>query len=260
MNCPHSAHTAPLRNCFPHGAIDFRQCPECGLLFRDTFPTPSELEQIYDDAFSNSNVAQLVTDQESGEFALHSYADYICRKFLRPGVRVLDFGAATGVMVEALRTKGIQADGIEYSKKAREYAQSYRKLQLLRSLDDINDQSYDFVTMIEVIEHLVDLTKTLSSIRRVMRPRGSLFITTPNSRGLRARLEGGKWREARKQYHLFLFDRQSLAFHLTQNGFSRCRIERFSPVQKNGIAAAIYARATQSVNLSGTLCMVARKC
>jgi SAM-dependent methyltransferase len=260
MHCPCPAHTSPPRAVFSRGEVDFRQCPECGLLFRGSFPSQRELDKIYDDAFSDANVDQMNTEQESGEFATHAYVEFLCRKFVRPGLRVLDFGAATGVLVGALRSRGLDADGVEYSSKAREYAEQHRRIHLLPTLDGIDNETYDFITSIEVIEHVVNLSETFAALNRILTPVGRVFVTTPNRRGLRARLEGGEWREARKKFHLFLFDEHSLTFHLRETGFQHCRLERFPPIVRHGLAAAGYGRATQCLGLAGTLCMVASKC
>jgi ubiquinone/menaquinone biosynthesis C-methylase UbiE len=113
--------------------------------------------------------------------------------------------------------------------------------------------------MIEVIEHLTDLKETLKEIYRVLAPEGKLFVTTPNRTGFRARIEKGNWREARKKFHLFLFDWRSISFYLKRVGFAAVERNVFSPFQKEGWKFAIYARATQAVGMSGTLCVLASK-
>jgi SAM-dependent methyltransferase len=44
-----------------------------------------------------------------------------------------------------------------------------------------SDESFDLVWCTEVIEHVKDPSFTLNEIHRVLRPDGSLFMTTPNS-------------------------------------------------------------------------------
>jgi 2-polyprenyl-3-methyl-5-hydroxy-6-metoxy-1,4-benzoquinol methylase len=52
---------------------------------------------------------------------------------------------------------------------------------------DFADATFDMVACVEGIEHVMDRHKTLSEMRRVMKPGGSLLITTPNLLSLRAR-------------------------------------------------------------------------
>lgn len=49
------------------------------------------------------------------------------------------------------------------------------------------DASFDMAVCVEGIEHVMDRHRTLQSLRRVMRPGGRLFITTPNLLSLRGR-------------------------------------------------------------------------
>ncbi len=126
-------------------------------------------------------------------------------------------------------------------------------------LAGIPRDSYDLITMIEVIEHLTDLSATLEILRAALKPGGTLFVTTPNRRGWRAILEQGNWREARKKFHLFLFDRNSLRHHLRSAGFHQITQIRLSPVPKPGLPVWLFGRAMQLLGLGGTLCFRASR-
>jgi SAM-dependent methyltransferase len=232
-------------------------CAECGLVFRAHFPSPQELETLYADAYALNSIAAGATNQESGDYATAVYSSYLRRRLLRPGMRVLDFGAASGALVADLRGAGAQVDGFEFAEAARRYAHDHRGVRLLGSVAEIPEASYDLVTLIEVIEHLTDLWGTLARIHKALKPGGLLFVTTPNRRSWRARVEGGYWREARKKFHLFLFERRSLRYHLRRSGFDVVTLIRFGPVLKPGVFPWLLARATQAVGLGGSLCCIA---
>jgi 2-polyprenyl-3-methyl-5-hydroxy-6-metoxy-1,4-benzoquinol methylase len=51
-----------------------------------------------------------------------------------------------------------------------------------------SDSAFDAVVCVEGIEHVMDRHRTLSNIRRVMKPGGRLVITTPNLLSIRSRL------------------------------------------------------------------------
>jgi SAM-dependent methyltransferase len=260
MRCPDPQHAtcAPLA-VFASGEVDFRMCPLCRLLFRARFPSPQELEAIYGTAYAANSIEAGVTNQESGDYATDVYSGYIRRRLLQPGARVLDFGAASGELVSRLRGAGVQVDGFEFAEAARGYAYARRGISLLDRVTDIPPAAYDLVTLIEVIEHLTDLWGTLGQLRAALKPGGSLFITTPNRLSWRARLEGGRWREARKKFHLFLFERRSLEHHLRCNGFAVQEYIRFAPVLQAGLPSWVVARGTQAVGLGGTLCCIATR-
>jgi 2-polyprenyl-3-methyl-5-hydroxy-6-metoxy-1,4-benzoquinol methylase len=259
MKCPCPSHNEPLQQVFAHGETDFRRCNICGLVFRESFPDPDQLEGIYKRAFSSESILRSRTDQESGEHAIDAYAVFLSKSLITNRMKVLDFGAATGALVAQLRNRGIDADGVELSPEARLHCLQQRGFELIASLDEVDSGLYDIVILIEVIEHVTQLHATLSRLRDILKPGGIIFITTPNLDGYRALIEKGMWAEARKKFHLFLFSLASLSFHLSHTGFGAIRRINYGPVQRRGIKFWLMARAAQLVGLSGTLCVVANK-
>jgi SAM-dependent methyltransferase len=242
---------------FEKDETDLWNCLDCGVVWRCPLPSVTELEEIYREAFVTTNVEKGETNQESGDFATTRYARYIARWLVRPGDRMLDYGAGTGALVESMRAGGTLCDGYEFSTEAREYCRNMRGITLNSSREEIPSGHYHLVTLIEVIEHLRDPRVSLASLRDCLKPGGVLFVTTPNRRGWRARLEKDQWQEARKKFHLYLFDQASLVLLLEKAGFVRVRRVRFSPITKAGLLHGLVGRGIQTLGLGGTLCMLA---
>lgn len=257
--CPCGMYSRTKHTTFNKGETDYHTCTNCGLVFREKYPTTQELERIYEAAYCFEYIKAKKTEQESGDYAIRSYSRFLASKLIFPGMRVLDFGSGTGCMVEELSREGIFAEGLEYSSSARAHCERTRGIRLLSGHDPIKQNTYDLVTMIEVIEHLTDLTGTLKALHNALKPGGLIFLTTPNRKGLRALVERGSWREARKKFHLSLFDWHSLFYHLQANGFEDVQRLVFNPLQKSGCMFWLAARMMQTVRLSGTLCVIARK-
>ncbi len=258
--CPDGSHAhLSTRQLYSEGETDFRVCPACGLAFREQFPGHDELDAIYAEAYRVDAIEHNATNQESTDFATETYGRFVTERFTRPDMTVFDFGAATGALVERLRSQGLRAEGFEFSASARAHARAARRLDLMGSLDSIPAGAYDLVTMIEVIEHLTDLQGTLRKLRAALKPGGRLLVTTPSRTSWRARLEGGHWREATKKFHLFLFDDASLRHHLLTAGFVAPLRVRFSPVLRPGLKSQLIVRGTQALGLGGTLCISVRR-
>lgn len=130
------------------------------------------------------------------------------------------------------------------------------------------DASIDSILMCELIEHLYDSSSLLDECRRVLKPGGSLIVTTPNLAGLQDRLRFLFGLSPRQvdvlhpylKLHIRPFTKQSLARLLTSSGFSVASVRsnfltfRFGPRR-------IWIRwvAVLAPGLGGSLVVAARK-
>ena len=105
---------------------------------------------------------------------------------------ILDFGCFAGSFLKLLSPSvfeyqvgiDILESQIEYAKM--NYENEYRKFYFIEDLDDILnilfDQYFDFITLIEVIEHLYndEIAQVLNTCNKLLKPGGHLILTTPN--------------------------------------------------------------------------------
>ena len=107
------------------------------------------------------------------------------------GVRVLDVGCGAGLFSEGLARMGAQVTAIDPCpdniRAAREHAEADGKLEGLSYLNTtIEDHSenlrekYDAVVASEVIEHVDNQELFLEKCSDVLKPSGSIFLTTEN--------------------------------------------------------------------------------
>jgi SAM-dependent methyltransferase len=107
--------------------------------------------------------------------------EQICSKFDAANPRILDVGCGTGANLKMLARYG-QAEGVDISQQAvafcRERGLESVKLGALEQLP-YEDESFDLVTALDVIEHLDDDVAGLREIRRVLRPGGFVLVFVP---------------------------------------------------------------------------------
>jgi 2-polyprenyl-3-methyl-5-hydroxy-6-metoxy-1,4-benzoquinol methylase len=116
----------------------------------------------------------------------HFYAARVAKSLvtvLHPH-RVLDVGSARGFHVLAFKKLGVEVRGVEISKFAisqspDEIHDSIYQVDLESGRLPFGSEQFDLVTMLEVIEHLKNFRHVLGEVKRVMRPNGFCFITTP---------------------------------------------------------------------------------
>ncbi len=107
---------------------------------------------------------------------------------LKNGERILDVGCGDGSFSHHVKNKFNEIYGAEIAKEAAFIAQ---KRNVSASVMDLNsslsykDNTFDAVTCLDVVEHLLDPDSLIDEIYRVLRPDGQLVLTTPNIRNFR---------------------------------------------------------------------------
>jgi len=166
----------------------------------------------------------------------------LLRDFAGPAV-IVDVGCGDGsaLAVAASRNPAHRFAGIDWSAGALRRAQDLGLTVVCADVSGpglpVADGAADVVIMSELIEHLVDPDGAVAEVRRVLRPGGSLLLSTPNlaawyNRGLLAAgiqpifsevsLTGVFGRPGRVVAgHLRLFTRRALTEFLTASGL-RC--------------------------------------
>jgi 2-polyprenyl-3-methyl-5-hydroxy-6-metoxy-1,4-benzoquinol methylase len=104
---------------------------------------------------------------------------------LAPGAHLLDIGAKWGGLGERARSLGMNVvyTGLELSeanvRKAGELGLDVRLADASGPLP-IEDEQYDSVVCLELLEHLTTPVRLLGEIRRVLKPHGRAVLSVPN--------------------------------------------------------------------------------
>jgi len=115
----------------------------------------------------------------------------VLRSNLPANAEVLDVGCGNGVISRSLGEKGFHVQGVDVSPKAIEKARSLNKFSHVKfdvlSAEQLvaNGQKYHAVICSEVLEHLNDPGKLLSTLHDILDENGVLIVTVPNGKGPR---------------------------------------------------------------------------
>jgi 2-polyprenyl-3-methyl-5-hydroxy-6-metoxy-1,4-benzoquinol methylase len=229
------------------GAWNYRECPQCGLLWLSPRPMPSDMGQFY----SNYLTHQVKKDHAharrvNDKFKLALWAralgrpdlapdgpwSLIARTFgldpfirelgtmgtmqlggIKPG-RLLDVGCGNGSFLSLMRSAGWKVAGLEPDPKAARLASE--RLGVPIPSDTLREAAYpaasfDAVTMQHVIEHVYDPVGEIAECRRILKPGGLLVIVTPNVASEGHRRFKADWRGLEPPRHVHLFTRKTLA-------------------------------------------------
>lgn len=99
-----------------------------------------------------------------------------------PG-RILELGCGAGALLADLARMGFTGTGVDQSPSARKLAETVTRafpdLRIVAKNDAEPEESYDYVTAFEVLEHIEDDKAALRDWVRHLRPGGTVVISVP---------------------------------------------------------------------------------
>jgi len=209
--------------------FSYARCANCGLLYAPLFFTPSQLEKLYAQMPPNMDVvpADTLKKTQYGYFrALKRHSDL-------KGV-YLEVGPDTGLLTDPCAKEGHfshfwlfepNRDVVPALSEVLR-GKSFEVVHDMFGFSVVPDNSLDVVTMVHVLDHLLDPVATLRELRLKMRRGSKLLIVTHNESSLLRKLIGWRWPAFCLQ-HPELYNMNSIAKILNQAGFkSSNRAER----------------------------------
>ncbi|MGB5379300.1 class I SAM-dependent methyltransferase [Muriicola sp.] len=193
-----------------------------------TIPKPTEIEKYYQDEAYISHTDGNQTALEKIYQLVKQYnqkkkASWI-QQYAKQNAKVLDVGAGTGSLIKYLQDQGWQAEGVEPNKKAQNIAKD-KGVDLKSSLQDVEENDFDVITLWHVLEHLPDLDKDISDISKKLRSKGVVFIAVPNFRSYDAQHYGSYWAAYDVPRHCWHFSQHSIQTIFSRKGFSLLKVK-----------------------------------
>jgi 2-polyprenyl-3-methyl-5-hydroxy-6-metoxy-1,4-benzoquinol methylase len=185
------------------------RCAGCRLVRADPLPSIDEKQAIETQGYTDASEFPEVRD-----FFANCNRDFVEDPVIREMRRhlerlehaaggpgwLLDVGAGTGILMHLAQRRGWQPEGIDIApltaeKVAAEFGFSITIAPF--ETHDFGGRQFDAITMLDVLEHVVDPLATLQRVHALLRPGGAVAIAVPNQRslltsvvGMYARLRG----------------------------------------------------------------------
>jgi SAM-dependent methyltransferase len=166
-------------------------------------------------------------ERENYWFRRHEVVyQWIAGRFDIDAASVVEAGCGEGYGAALLSRFGANVVALDYDNQSIDHVtNTYPDVTALSAnLDSfpLPDSSADFVVSLQVLEHLWDLPKFLSEIRRVLRPGGTLIISTPNRTTFSPGVNRGE--KPTNPFHVEEFDGEQIGEILTKADFNSVEV------------------------------------
>jgi SAM-dependent methyltransferase len=226
--------------------IHFTQCPICGgseimqaLTAKDYTVSQKEFSIYHCNSCSVRFTQDIPSEDEIG--AYYASADYVSHSDTKKGIvnklyhwvrrrtlvskrkmaqrftglpkgKVLDIGCGTGAYLHEMERSGWQVTGLEPDINARIKAQELYSIdpQEPSALYQLDEKTYDVISMWHVLEHVHDLQGYLQKISSLLSANGKLFIAVPNYTSKDAAVYKEFWAAWDVPRHLYHFSPGSM--------------------------------------------------
>jgi len=199
-------------------------CNDCGFKFTNPVPRETDLPKYYEseEYISHSNTSKGLVNKIYRLVRNHSIKRKtgIATYKINRG-EALDIGCGTGDFLNELSRRGWKVKAIEPNEIARNNAIKNFGLDVSdeQHLFKFGANSFDVVTMWHVLEHVYNLDKHLSQIKKILRKDGRLIIAIPNADSMDANIYKNYWAAYDVPRHLHHFNQSSLKRLMGKYGF-----------------------------------------
>ncbi|MDF1526741.1 MAG: class I SAM-dependent methyltransferase [bacterium] len=224
------------------------KCRDCELVYVSPRPNADSIVDSYattpDELYVSQFETRLNTFRRTIKF-LH--------RFNKPPGRLLDIGTAAGTFLKAAEESGWEAVGIEPSTWMAQWGRDNLGVNIKTgTLKEANfpDNTFDAVTMWDVLEHVPDPRSELEETWRILKPDGILLVNFPDFGDPLARLAGRHWWFL-LSVHIFYFTKKTLHRMLRTAGFQTVTDRPYIQVLEFGHLMKMVGLYNQTVSRAG---------
>lgn len=222
-------HSYDDRYGYP-GKFALMKCQHCGHEFLDCDLTSSQLIELYTNYYPRKSldIASFKPHIEQGGFsAWFNGLTSSAFRWVPKNVRVLDVGCGFGESLGYHAARGCYVYGVEADENIRRVVKKFGYKVHVGLFDDrvYEPEFFEYVTMDQVIEHVIDPLLTLRGVARILKSGGKAILSTPNAGGCGAKVFGRRWINWHTPYHLQFFSKNSMRIAAEQAGFEVTQVK-----------------------------------
>lgn len=195
------------------------KCRKCSFVFCKRIPTDQELLAVYAKYPRNHTISPITIKR------YHELLDIF--ESYRKTNKMLDIGCGDGYFLREAKSRGWQVYGTEYTDNAFEIGKQKGIIMHQGVLDPGNyhPNEFDIITSFEVIEHINNPQPEIQNIKKILRPGGVFYVTTPNFNSVSRFLAKKAWNIICYPEHLSYYTAVSMNRFFKNEGFKKIKVE-----------------------------------
>ena len=197
----------------------FVKCVNCGLVLINPRPVYAQVLDTYDNDYSLTYANKAKKKMRR----VRRWINRVKKGYVHQG-RWLDVGCSVGFVVMAAEEAGFEGHGVDVQSWGIDYGSNVLKLNHLRCgiLEEqaYPDNYFDVISLYDVIEHVPDLNRTVTELKRILNQDGIIDIITPDIDHWRVPKPLSEWKEIKPSEHLYYFNNKTLTRLLDKHGLT----------------------------------------
>lgn len=236
---------------------DYLRCNRCGLIYIDHLGQTEKLYTAYSGGLLKSLRRRLMAPFRQFSQARHfeesmarahkifTFAACHAAPAAEAQRKYLDIGCNKGFLLATAIEQGWDVYGEElvpeltapFCNTYKQYRDHIHNGRFADVRPDFQDNMFDLITAIDVIEHFEDVISDMEGIFEILKPGGAFVIQTPDAACEQAGRLGGEWGALKPLEHLHLFSADNLKSFAEQIGFVEYQpFEAFEEADGNFVA------------------------
>ncbi len=197
-------------------------CKECGFIYINPRIKQNLIIKGYSEGSDETFASQAKGRERTFERSLNKVEKIIQKEHFEKKGKVLDIGTANGSFLYIAKKKGWEVEGLELNRWLCEWAKKNYGITIHSKTlfeKEYSKESFDLVTLWDVLEHVPDAKKMLEECHRIIKKEGHIVINYPNIGSWIAKIMGRKW-VFLLSVHLFYFTDKTMERMLKETGFN----------------------------------------
>jgi len=211
------------------GNFPLHQCNQCNHIYINGVFNEKILKDLYTNYYPRSSLS---LDDWFPSNAAEGFLSWLngtkCSAYtwVPENVKILDIGCGFGETLGYHKARGCEVHGVEADENIKRVAEKFgfNVRTGLFNAENYEKNYFDYVTMDQVIEHVIHPLQTLTEIFSVLKPGGQLIISTPNADSYLAKKYKKKWMNWHTPYHLNFFSHESIQIASAKCGYQLKKI------------------------------------